>query len=463
MSCCGSFLYLLSFKLFFNPFCFCLRQMNSQLRPSFSQIVVELERRQAERKQKAEPTVKGEPSILRTDGANNTKTRLFLQFHTFHSLFFFFFFKAESPALGLLRRRSLCHPSDPRLSRSKSDMLHPLDAPPSVAVAIPARVNPFSQREDLNGGKIKLFDTPSKSVLSLTFTLPPPPDCDDPSGGRGLPRRHRRCRSLPCTPLPHLASAPNAVLTEESTAELDTANDETSGTSGEERLSREEKDSGEGSGADSGLPLSLEPLSLDLLEEKEEEEVGGEEEPMDCSSSPNPQDGTSSPYPKLSPSPVHTSTPLQSSNGWGSAISNGPPCLPPLSHLDNNNVVVSRPSGRRAADGTTTSTTTNNNGYRSPPGDPGGSSPFGSGSRHSLDQEEEVVSCPGCCLAGLRFPSLCLRAPARRNLYKNLNGDHAASRGLLCPAPKGLPPSPTPPTTTTTSLEPGLALPGAQT
>ncbi|XP_056298978.1 dual specificity testis-specific protein kinase 2 [Pseudoliparis swirei] len=401
--------------------------MNSQLRPSFSQIVVELERRQAERKQKAEPTV-----------------------------------KAGSPALGLLRRRSLCHPSDPRLSRSKSDMLHPLDAPPSVAVAIPARVNPFSQREDLNGGKIKLFDTPSKSVLSLTFTLPPPPDCDDPSGGRGLPRRHRRCRSLPCTPLPHLASAPNAVLTEESTAELDTANDETSGTSGEERLSREEKDSGEGSGADSGIPLSLEPLSLDLLEEEEEEEVG-EEEPMDCSSSPNPQDGTSSPYPKLSPAPVHASTPLQSSNGWGSAISNGPPCLPPLSHLDNNNVVVSRPSGRRAADGTTTSTTTNNNGYRSPPGDPGGSSPFGSGSRHSLDQEEEVVSCPGCCLAGLRFPSLCLRAPARRNLYKNLNGDHAASRGLLCPAPKGLPPSPTPPTTTTTSLEPGLALPGAQT
>ncbi|TNN72029.1 Dual specificity testis-specific protein kinase 2 [Liparis tanakae] len=397
--------------------------MNSQLRPSFSQIVVELERRQAERKQKAEPTV-----------------------------------KAASPAIGLLRRRSLCLPSDPRLSRSKSDMLHPLDAPPSGTMAIPARVNPFSKREDLNGGKIKLFDTPSKSVISLTFTLPPPPDCDDPSGGLGLPRRHRRCRSLPCTPLPHLVSAPNAVLTEESASEPHAANDETGG---EERLSREEKDSGEGSAADSGLPLSLEPLSLDLLEEEEEEEAGEEEEePMDCSSSPN----ASSPYSKLCLAPVHASTPLQSSpppfsNGWRSAISNGPPCLPPLSHLDNNNVVVSRPSGwRSAADATTTA---NNNGYHSPPGAPGGSSPPGSGSRLSLDQEE-VVSCPGCCLAGLRFPSLCLRAPTRRNLYKNLNGDRAASRGLLGPAPKGLPPSPTP-TATTAGLEPGLALPGAQT
>lgn len=36
--------------------------MNSKLRPSFSQIVVELERRQAERKQKDEPSVKGESS-----------------------------------------------------------------------------------------------------------------------------------------------------------------------------------------------------------------------------------------------------------------------------------------------------------------------------------------------------------------------------------------------------------------
>ncbi|XP_038587458.1 dual specificity testis-specific protein kinase 2 [Micropterus salmoides] len=398
--------------------------MNAKLRPSFSQIVVELERRQAERKQKDEQTV-----------------------------------KAVCPAIDPPRRRSLCLLSDPRLSRSKSDMLHPPDATPSVTFATPARVNPFSQREDLKGGKIKLFDTPSKSVISLTFTLPPLTDCDDPSetNSGDLHRRHRRCHSLPCTPPPHLTSVPNNVLTvEESQSEIDTVDGETNGVSEEERLLEEEKEVREERGADSGLPLSLEPLSL----EKEEEE---EEEPMDCTSSPDTQDSTSSPYSTLSPPPSHSSTPIQPStppfsNGWGSANSNGPPCLPPLCHLDNDNVVVSRPLGWNT---TNDPTTTNNNSYHSSPSDPAGSSPFGSGSGHSLDQEE-VISCPGCCLAGLRFPSMCLRAPPRRNPYKNLNGDHAASRGLLCPGPKGLPPSPTP-TTATTSLEPGLALPGAQT
>ncbi|XP_009328704.1 PREDICTED: dual specificity testis-specific protein kinase 1 [Pygoscelis adeliae] len=72
---------------------------------------------------------------------------------------------------------------DQRLFRSQSDMF-----PPKSPVLLrpaepyggartketPHRVNPFSQREDLKGGKIKLFDTPSKSVISLTFDLPPP-------------------------------------------------------------------------------------------------------------------------------------------------------------------------------------------------------------------------------------------------------------------------------------------------
>lgn len=366
-----------------------------------------------------------------------------------------------SPAVGPLRRLSLGLLLNPRLSRSKSDMLHPPDTPPSsVTLAPPARVNPFSQREDLKGGKIKLFDTPSKSVISLTFTLPPPPDCDDNSASEAedadMPRRHRRCHSLPCTPPPHLTSAPNTVLTEEdSPSMIDNENGERIRASEEQSLLGEEKDTR--LAGDSGLPLSL-----NLLEHEEEEEEKREEEPMDCTSSPDTQNSTSSPYSKLSPPPSHSSTPLQPStppfsNGWGSAISNGPPCLPPLSNLDNNNVVLSRPLGWSA---TTTNTPTNHNGYHSPPSDPADSSPFGSGSGHSLDQEE-VISCPGCCLAGLRFPSLCLRAPPRRNPYKNLNGDHAASRGLLCPGPKGLPPSPTP--TTTTSLEPGLTLPGAQT
>ncbi|NXS52547.1 TESK1 kinase, partial [Brachypteracias leptosomus] len=72
---------------------------------------------------------------------------------------------------------------DQRLSRSQSDVFPPksptlLRTPEPYGGArtkeMSPRVNPFSQREDLKGGKIKLFDTPSKSVISLTFDLPPP-------------------------------------------------------------------------------------------------------------------------------------------------------------------------------------------------------------------------------------------------------------------------------------------------
>lgn len=428
--------------------------MKSKLRPSFSLIVVGLELRQAERKLKDEPTVKGEICRRR-----NVSIQYLLQ--PFKLVFFSI--TAVPPEVGPLRRRSLVFPADPRLSRSKSDMLHPHEKPPSVTLA-PARINPFSQREDLKGGKIKLFDTPSKSVISLTFTLPPPPDCcDDPSASEvdsgHLPRRHRRCHSLPCTPPPHLTSAPSTVFTEEE-SRSDTVNCEMNGEGEEERLLGEKDGGGTHLAGDSGLPLSLEPLSFDLQDQEKEDEEE-EEEPMDCTSSPDTQDSISSPYSKLSPPPSLSSTPIQPSsppfsNGWGSAISNGPVCRPSLANLDNNKVVVNGPLVW-----SDDATSTNNNGYHSPSSDPAGSSPFGSSSGQSLDQEE-VISCPGCCLAGLRFPSVCLRAPPRRNPYKNLNGDHAASRGLLCPGQKGLPPSTTP-TTNTNSLEPGLALPGAQT
>ncbi|NXX05900.1 TESK1 kinase, partial [Larus smithsonianus] len=114
---------------------------------------------------------------------------------------------------------------DQRLSRSQSDMFPPkspaLLRPPEphggarTKEASP-RVNPFSQREDLKGGKIKLFDTPSKSVISLTFDLPPPaplqlstPVTPEPtvevqcdfSAPTATPRK---CHSLPASPeLPH--------------------------------------------------------------------------------------------------------------------------------------------------------------------------------------------------------------------------------------------------------------------
>ncbi|XP_075043433.1 uncharacterized protein LOC142102431 [Mixophyes fleayi] len=111
-------------------------------------------------------------------------------------------------------------PPDQRLSRSQSDMFSP--QPPLVLRSqdpytdllndTPARVNPFSQREDLKGGRIKLYDTPSKSVISLTFDLPPPisyqlsspitpePMVDAQCDFSELVGRPRRCRSLPSSP-----------------------------------------------------------------------------------------------------------------------------------------------------------------------------------------------------------------------------------------------------------------------
>ncbi|XP_030311441.1 dual specificity testis-specific protein kinase 2 [Calypte anna] len=79
------------------------------------------------------------------------------------------------------------------------------------------KVNPFSAREDLKGGKVKFFDMPSKSVISLVF------DLHSPEAGGGLKASQpqfrqaystdwqefsllpgRRCRSLPLSPeLPH--------------------------------------------------------------------------------------------------------------------------------------------------------------------------------------------------------------------------------------------------------------------
>ncbi|NXG25390.1 TESK1 kinase, partial [Grallaria varia] len=114
---------------------------------------------------------------------------------------------------------------DQRLSRSQSDMFPP-NSPALLQPLEPnggarskemsPRVNPFSQREDLKGGKIKLFDTPSKSVISLTFDLPPPallqlstPVTPEPvmevqcdfSAPTNSPRK---CHSLPASPeLPH--------------------------------------------------------------------------------------------------------------------------------------------------------------------------------------------------------------------------------------------------------------------
>uniref|UniRef100_A0A8B9THR5 Uncharacterized protein n=2 Tax=Anas TaxID=8835 RepID=A0A8B9THR5_ANAPL len=63
------------------------------------------------------------------------------------------------------------------------------------------RINPFSQREDLKGGKIKLFDMPSKSVISFTFDLPPPASLQLLQCDFLVPAAApHKCHSLPTSP-----------------------------------------------------------------------------------------------------------------------------------------------------------------------------------------------------------------------------------------------------------------------
>lgn len=161
---------------------------------------------------------------------------------------------------------------------------------------------------------------------------------------------------------------------------------------------------------DSGLPLDLELMSPNRL--RLEESI---EEPMDCTSSPDTLDGAM----------ATSNKPF--SNGWSSPVSNGPPSLPPLLDTDNNNgtIPVNQPLGWGV---------NNSNGASTPLTPP---------------EQDEVIACSGCCLAGMSFPSICTRGP-RQTPYKNLNGD-AAGKRLLC---KALPPSPT---------EPNIALPGTRT
>lgn len=339
-----------------------------------------------------------------------------------------------------------------RLSRSQSDVLPPAVSP---CLGTPVRVNPFSLRHDLNGGRIKLYDTPSKSVISLTFTLPPPPDpcASPPLGGISPPRR---CQSLPCTPE---LGRPVALFREPETPNVE-EEQELKGEESENGGSEEEEEKGLDSsgtvGQDSGLALDLEMVSLERVEEEEDESQGEAEgifrsEPMDCSSSPDTAECALSATgkPLFISSSLSSSSSCRQPNGWPRPVSNGPPSLPPLPRLDNNNTCLLGP-GRVPP-------WARLNGYRgrrapeplAPP-----------------SEQDEVISCPSCCLVGFSFPSVCLRgAPPTRPLprpYRNLNGGEAAAapatatKGLLCRGANGLAPP-------TAPCEPGLPLPEAQT
>ncbi|XP_068448023.1 dual specificity testis-specific protein kinase 2-like [Clinocottus analis] len=400
------------------------------------------------------------------------------------------------------RCSSPCLPGDRNqqrqgLARSQSDMLAPATLIPPL-LGTPVRVNPFSLRQDLNGGRCKLLDTPSKSVISLTFTLPALCDpCSSPHllrgmlGTRALPRR---CQSLPCTPeLSRTVALPQDIEAKEDKKEegvraalrrgtIEDVEDDIRKETGlsektGERLQVEQMEITEkrellkeddGRGEDSGLPVELEMVSLERLEEVEEEEDVCLSEPMDCTKSPEPADGVIGSTPRRPLLTSACSSSLQT-NSWRLPISNGPPSLPALPRLDNNNssaLVIGQQvqwgGGGRV------------NGYSG--------AQVQSSDPHGHSEQDEVISCPGCCLVGLSFPSVCLRgsaavpAPRRRaslprqRPYRNLNstitGGNASSsttastaaKALLCRSTNGLVVG-----GSSGPCEPGRSLPEAQT
>ncbi|NWH67595.1 TESK1 kinase, partial [Geococcyx californianus] len=295
---------------------------------------------------------------------------------------------------------------DHRLSHSQSDVFFPkspiLLRPPEPYSGTRTketcpRVNPFSQREDLKGGKIKLFDTPSKSVISLTFDLPPPallqlssPVTPEPtvevqcdfSAPTATPRK---CHSLPTSPeLPHRG----------------------------------------GLALNVGSPNPADdPQTYSILPPRARGPASppspGAEERMDCSSD--------------SPELPQPSPPPQNSNFIRTASSGARPWQPeqqaPKGFPFNNDVVGSKPLslGRGLEHGFSelsipcTAALERTEHATMLPGHSSG----------TILEQDEVLPCPGCCLSPFSFSlaSVCHRPAPSPPRYQNLNCE---AKSFLC-------------------------------
>lgn len=350
----------------------------------------------------------------------------------------------EGTPVGQKWKSSLCSPHlqpDQRLSRSQSDMFPP-KSPALIRMGYPyqgigmnidtpARFNPFSQREDLKGGRIKLFDTPSKSVISLTFDLPQPPSYQISSPVTPEPMMEtqcdfsqpnftpRRCHSLPSSPeLPRKAN----LLIEPGTPNNDWRQTlpPRSGHQEEDGLHFETgslvDSSSFGTAEDSMTPRGLADV-----------------EPMDCSSSPDSVEGNvflDGPLQPLSNGAFIT-TSSSATNRWQ------PEVVPPNGLMyNNNNVIVSKPHKW--------------GGFPYPRPGVGGldcsfseisipnsvvfertenSSTVPLNASSSVLDQDEVITCPGCCLGSFSFMSVCHRPSPNPSRYQNLNCE---SKSLIC-------------------------------
>uniref|UniRef100_A0A670Z0G4 dual-specificity kinase n=1 Tax=Pseudonaja textilis TaxID=8673 RepID=A0A670Z0G4_PSETE len=256
------------------------------------------------------------------------------------------------------------------LSRSQSDVFRPRSPALPRAHDTPQRVNPFSQRQDLQGGRIKLFDTPSKSLISLTFNLPPPSPL--PPGTPITPEPAvemqcnfaepvaivRRCRSLPSSPeLPRREQLPPSPL-----------------------------------------------LALDRTPPEPPSPPASER--MDCS-------------------PDSPAAPLTNGSFISTAVSAPRPWSPNGLLLNNNSKPLSWGRGFSElsvppmVEGPQTE-------------HPGTALPLSPSSSSCVLEQDEVLACPACCLGpfSFSFASVCHRPATSTPRYQNLNCE---AQSLQCP------------------------------
>ncbi|NXM71844.1 TESK1 kinase, partial [Serilophus lunatus] len=295
---------------------------------------------------------------------------------------------------------------DQRLSRSQSDvfppkspaLLRPLEPNGEArSKEMSPRINPFSQREDLKGGKIKLFDTPSKSVISLTFDLPPPAPLQLSTPVTPEPAMEvqcdfstpttspRKCHSLPASPdLPHNGCPPLDVVSPQPT----------------------------GDPQPPALPAPAWGRASNPSPRAEE--------PMDC--------GLDSPE-LLQPTPLPPKSNFIRTASLGTQPWQPETRAPSSLLINNNHMVVSKPL------------------------------PWGSGLEHGFSEfgiscaaalertensamlpghssgavleQDEVLPCPGCCLSpfSFNFASFCHQPAPSPPRYQNLNCE---AKSLLC-------------------------------
>ncbi|XP_069843464.1 dual specificity testis-specific protein kinase 2 isoform X3 [Dipodomys merriami] len=168
--------------------------MDPKLRPSFveiertlEEIMSRLQEEELERDKKLQPTAKG--LLEKVPGGKRLS-----------SLDDKIPYKSPRPRRTIWLSRSQSDIFSRKPSRTVS-VLDPYYRPRDGATRTP-KVNPFSARQDLKGGKIKLFDLPSKSVISLVFDLDAPGPATMPLADwqEPLAPPARRWRSLPGSP-----------------------------------------------------------------------------------------------------------------------------------------------------------------------------------------------------------------------------------------------------------------------